>query len=158
MLRIGNTGAVLSIALISGASLQLRQPQAADIQIARSAAWTFCAGVPPEELSGMFRAVLAQTLVLRCLQSWDGIGDADGNIIDIARDAQGNLTPISRDAVASLLSIPLVFDAVERDLLLPIFRQADEKNASSPSPNGTSPGASKVELAPVAAAPIAGSA
>lgn len=156
MLRIGNTGA-LTIALIGGAALHLRQPQAADIQVARSVAWTFCAGVPLDELAAMSSAVLAQTLLLRLLQSWEGIGDADGNVIEIARDDQRNLTPASRDAVSLLLAMPAVFDAVERDLLLPLFRQAVEKNASSPLPNGTSPGASKEVLSMVEGAPIAGS-
>jgi len=61
---------------------------------------------------------------------WSGVGDADGSPIEP--------TPETIDA---LLEVWQAFDAIDRLYVAPALIQADEKNASSPSPKGTSAGA-----------------
>lgn len=158
MIRLNTQHSTWSIDLGGGAALHLRPIQPADVQVARGIAATFSKDSEDAERNSLYRAVLAQTLLLRLLQSWDGIGDAEGAPIDVARDEAGNLLPATKEAVSALLSLASVFSAVEDALTIPLFLQAAEKNASSPSLNGTSPGASKVEQAPAAGEPIAGNA
>ncbi len=144
MLRIERTRTPETIDLGDGAALHLRQPDVADIVIARTAAADTLLDLEDDDRGAAFRATFARKLLSRCLTSWEGIGDADGNAIEP-----------SPDAVESLLAIPRVFDLVETKLVLPIFLRSEEKNASSPSLNGTSPGALKGEPGAAADAPIA---
>ena len=79
-----------------------------------------------EERAMAFAKALARCAVL----DWEGIGDADGNVIDP-----------SPDAIDALLDIWPIFEAfqliyVSKGLLL-----EQEKNVSSPLPNGPSVGA-----------------
>ena len=66
-----------------GAVLNLRAVQPADVQIARSTAAVFTTGMRDEdpERGPLFRSVLAQTLLQRCLTSWEGIGNAQGEVM-----------------------------------------------------------------------------
>ena len=61
---------------------------------------------------------------------WEGVGDADG-------------TPVSPspENIDALLELWQAFDAIDRLYIAPALILADEKNASSPSPNGISAGA-----------------
>jgi hypothetical protein len=61
---------------------------------------------------------------------WTGVGDADGSPVEP--------TP---DTIDALLEVWQAFDAIDRLYVAPALIQADEKNASSPLPNGTSAGA-----------------
>jgi hypothetical protein len=61
---------------------------------------------------------------------WTGVGDAKGSPVEP--------TP---DMIDALLEVWQAFDAIDRLYVAPALIQADEKNASSPSPNGTSAGA-----------------
>jgi len=102
---------------VRGALLHFRAPSPADILISRSAADGFVKGVPDGEKTSIWRAAVAEALMGRCLESWEGIGDAEGNPI-----------PPTRDAICALLSFADVFDAVEKQIVLPIFTRYAEKN------------------------------
>jgi hypothetical protein len=85
----------------------------------------------PNEASDETRAMaFAKALARRAVLNWEGIGDADGNVIDP-----------SPEAIDALLNIWPIFEAfqltyVSRGLLL-----EQEKNASAPLPSGNSAGA-----------------
>jgi hypothetical protein len=85
-----------------------------------------------EDASDDERAVaFAKALARRAVLAWEGIGDADGNAMDP-----------SPEGIDALLDIWPIFEAfqltyVSRGLLL-----ETEKNASAPSPSGTTAGAS----------------
>ena len=85
----------------------------------------------PEEASDEERALaFAKALARRALLDWEGVGDADGNVI----------TP-SPQAIDALLDIWPIFEAfqlvyVSKGLLL-----EQEKNVSAPSPTGPLAGA-----------------
>ena len=74
---------------------------------------------------------MAKAVARRALLDWEGVGDAEGNVIDP-----------STAAIDALLDIWPIFEAfqlvyVSKGLLL-----EQEKNASALSPNGPSAGAS----------------
>ena len=85
----------------------------------------------PEAASDEERAVaFAKALARRAVLAWEGIGDADGNLIEPGPDA-----------IDALLDLWPIFEAfqltyVSRGLLL-----EQEKNVSAPLPNGPSAGA-----------------
>jgi hypothetical protein len=65
------------------------------------------------------------------IRDWEGVGDADGNPM-----------PPTPERIDALLDLPPLYDAFERDHVGPALLLDEEKNASAPSPNGTSAGAS----------------
>ena len=75
-------------------------------------------------------AVFAAALARRAIVDWDGVGDADGNVLAA--------TPEGIDALLSLWPIFEAFNLhyASRGMLLDA-----EKNGSAPSPTGTSAGA-----------------
>ena len=75
-------------------------------------------------------AVFAAALARRAIADWEGVGDADGNLLTV-----------SPEGIDALLSLWPIFEAfnllyVSRGMLLDA-----EKNGSAPSPTGTSAGA-----------------
>lgn len=85
----------------------------------------------PEATSDEERALIfAKALARRAVLDWEGVGDAEGNVIDPGPQA-----------IDALLDIWPIFEAfqlvyVSKGLLL-----EQEKNGSAPSPNGVSVGA-----------------
>lgn len=84
----------------------------------------------PEGSNDERAAVFAGALARRAVVDWEGVGDADGNVL-----------PVSPEGIDALLSLWPIFEAfnmhyVSRGMLLDA-----EKNASAPSPTGTSVGA-----------------
>ena len=93
-----------------------------------------------DERATLFAGALAR----RAVVNWDGVGDADGNIL-----------PVTPEGVDALLSFWPIFEAfnllyVSRGMLLDA-----EKNASAPSPTGTLEGATATARSAAANAPIA---
>lgn len=64
------------------------------------------------------------------ITEWEGVGDADGNPV-----------PPAPENIDALLELWQAFDAIDRLYVAPALIGVDEKNASSPSPNGISAGA-----------------
>ena len=84
----------------------------------------------PDSSNDARAAIFAGALARRAVVDWEGVGDAEGNVL-----------PVSPDGIDALLSLWPIFEAfnlhyVSRGMLLDA-----EKNASAPSPIGTSAGA-----------------
>ena len=89
-------------------------------------------------------AIFAGALARRAVVNWDGVGDAEGNVL-----------PVTPEGIDALLSLWPIFEAfnlhyVSRGMLLDA-----EKNASAPSPTGTSAGATATAQPAAPNAPIA---
>jgi hypothetical protein len=89
-------------------------------------------------------AAFAGALARRAVVDWDGVGDAEGNVL-----------PVSPEGIDALLSLWPIFEAfnllyVSRGMLLDA-----EKNGSAPSPTGTSAGATATARPAGASAPNA---
>jgi len=85
----------------------------------------------PDEASDEERAMaFAKALARRAVLDWEGIGDADGNAIDP-----------SPEAIDALLDIWPIFEAFQLTYVSKGLLLEQEKNASAPSPSGSSAGA-----------------
>ena len=88
----------------------------------------------PEEASDEERAVaFAKALARKAILSWEGIGDADGTPIDP-----------SPKAIDALLDIWPIFEAFQLTYVSKGLLLEQEKNVSTPLPNGPSAGATAI--------------
>jgi hypothetical protein len=62
--------------------------------------------------------------------AWEGVGDAEGNPL-----------PVTHGAVTALLEVWPIFEAFQLDYVAKGLVLEQEKNVSTPSPSGTSAGA-----------------
>ena len=88
--------------------------------------------------------VMAKAVARRVVTGWEGVGDADGNPV-----------PVSPEGIDALLDIWPVFEAFQTRCLAPHLMLEQEKNASSPLPNGASEGAMPIAPPARATAPTA---
>ena len=98
----------------------------------------------PEASNDVRAAIFAGALARRAVVDWEGVGDADGNVLRV-----------SPEGIDALMSLWPVFEAfnlhyVSRGMLLDA-----EKNASAPSPTGTSVGATATARPAEVSAPTA---
>ncbi|MFD1510639.1 hypothetical protein [Lacimonas salitolerans] len=85
----------------------------------------------PEDATDETRAMaFAKALARRAVLDWEGIGDADGVPIEP-----------SPEAIDALLDIWPIFEAFQLTYVSKGLLLEQEKNASAPSPTGTSAGA-----------------
>ncbi len=85
----------------------------------------------PEKASREEQALaMAKAVARRVVTGWEGVGDAEGNPV-----------PVNPEGIDALLDIWPVFEAFQTRILAPHLVLDAEKNASSPSPTGTSAGA-----------------
>ena len=85
----------------------------------------------PEDASDEDRAVaFAKALARRAVLAWEGVGDADGQPIDP-----------SPEAIDALLDIWPIFETFQLSYVSKGLLLEQEKNASAPSPSGSSAGA-----------------
>ena len=85
----------------------------------------------PEQASKEEQAlVMAKAVARRVVTGWEGVGDADGKPV-----------PVTPEGIDALLDIWPVFEAFQTRCLAPNLMLDAEKNASAPSPTGTSVGA-----------------
>ncbi len=87
----------------------------------------------PDASNDSRAAVFAGALARRAVVDWDGVGDAEGNVL-----------PVSPEGIDAVLSLWPIFEAfnlqyVSRGMLLDA-----EKNGSAPSPTGTSVGVTAI--------------
>lgn len=73
---------------------------------------------------------MAKAVARRVVTAWEGVGDAEGNPVDV-----------SPEGLDALLDIWVLFDAFQNKYLASGFLLESEKNGSAPSLNGTSAGA-----------------
>ena len=98
----------------------------------------------PKASNDQRAAIFAGALARRAVLDWEGVGDAEGNVL-----------PVSPEGIDALLSLWPIFEAfnllyVSRGMLLDA-----EKNASTPSPTGTSEGATPTARRAGASVPTA---
>ena len=91
-----------------------------------------------EESALAFAKALARVAIL----DWEGVGDADGNPI-----------PVSPEAIGALLDIWPLFEAFQTGYVAKGLLLEQEKNASPPSPTGSSVGATDTARAASPAEP-----
>lgn len=77
--------------------------------------------------------VMAKAVARRVVTGWEGVGDANGKPV-----------PVTPEGIDALLDIWPVFEAFQTRCLAPHLMLDAEKNASAPSPNGTSAGATPI--------------
>ncbi|MBC9248614.1 hypothetical protein H4P12_18305 [Paracoccus sp. 11-3] len=74
--------------------------------------------------------IFAKALARRAVLAWEGVGDADGNVIDPGPEA-----------IDALLDIWPIFEAFQLVYVSKGLPLEQEKNVSAPLPSGTSAGA-----------------
>ena len=85
----------------------------------------------PDEATNEDRAlVFAKALARRAVLEWEGVGDEDGEPLDL-----------SPEGVDALLDIWPIFEAFQAGYVAKALVLEREKNVSAPSPTGTSAGA-----------------
>jgi len=128
MLTLDLTNAPRWHALAPGVRVQLR-PLTTALMVATRADPEVEA--VPEDATDETRAMaFAKALARRAVLAWEGIGDADGNVI----------TP-SPEAIDALLDIWPIFEAFQLSYVSKGLLLEQEKNASAPLPTGSSAGA-----------------
>ncbi|MBM3552164.1 MAG: hypothetical protein FJX45_10430 [Alphaproteobacteria bacterium] len=152
MIRIGKPKRGLVLPLGPGASLTYRQATSIDREAALHAAREFfqsvragaralselgldigdAASLTEDEglSSGVSLLVFNVELCMRCVASWEGVGDETG--------AQLALT---RENVADLLRDPALYALISSALMARLVEMDEEGNASALSPNGAPAGA-----------------
>ena len=76
---------------------------------------------------------MAKAVARRAVLDWDGVGDADGNVV-----------AVSPEGIDALLEIWPVFEAFQTGYVAKGLMLDAEKNVSAPLPNGPSAGASGI--------------
>lgn len=108
------------------------------VRAARRAVRKFIADnqdMPADELADETADLFSATLIRLGLRGWKGLGDVAGKPI-------GKPTTETVDA---FLADPLLFDQADAAYVLPWAEGTQEKNGSSPSPNGISTGATRAK-------------
>ncbi|SMH51064.1 hypothetical protein [Maritimibacter sp. HL-12] len=83
-------------------------------------------GTSDDEIAVVFGKVLAERAIL----DWEGVGDADGNP-----------TPVTPEGIAALLDVWPIFERFQMGYVAKGLELEAEKNASAPSPTGSTAGA-----------------
>lgn len=73
---------------------------------------------------------MAKAVARRAVLDWEGVGDADGNVV-----------PVSPEGIDALLEIWPIFEAFQTEYISKGLLLDAEKNVSAPLPNGSSAGA-----------------
>jgi len=95
--------------------------------------------LPKDTSQEQMALLMAKAVARRVVTDWEGVGDADGNPV-----------PVTPEGIDALLDIWPVFEAFQTRCLAPHLMLEQEKNVSSPLPNGGSAGA-KATAQPVKA-------
>lgn len=128
MLTLDLTNAPFWCELVPGVRVKLRPLTTALMVAARSD--PAIADLPKEARTEEAALAMAKALARSAILDWEGIGDAEGNVIAV--------TP---DAVDALLDIWPIFEAFQSLYVAKGLLLDAEKNASSPLPSGSSEGA-----------------
>lgn len=128
MIRLNLTSEPRWLDLTAGLRLQVAPVTTAIMAAARSdiAASDVSEDLPQEALA----VTMAKAVARRVILDWQGVGDAEGNPV-----------PVTQEGIDALLDIWPIFEAFQRDCLAPHLMLNQEKNASAPSPTGSSAGA-----------------
>lgn len=83
-------------------------------------------GTPDDSIAVIF----AKAIAIRAIVDWEGVGDADGTPL-----------PVSPDGIDALLDLWPIFEKFQTAYVAKGLELEAEKNASPPSPTGSSVGA-----------------
>ena len=129
MLTLDLTNAPRWQDLVPGVRVQLRPLTTALMVATRSYP---AVEAMPTDASDEERAVaFARALARRAVLAWEGVGDAEGNVLDP-----------SPEAIDALLDLWPVFEAFQLTYVSKGLLLESEKNVSAPLPSGPSAGAS----------------
>lgn len=109
------------------------------VRAARRAVRKFIAKHPDlddEELADETGDLFSGTLIRLGIRGWKGLGDTKGKLL-------GQPTP---ERIEEVLADPVLFDQIDAAYVVPWAKAAKEKNGSSPSPSGTSTGATRGKI------------
>jgi len=131
MLRLNLARAPYWIDLGLGVRVKVEPLTTALMVAARSdpAIRNLSAGTPDDEIAVIFGRVLAERAIL----DWEGVGDAEGNP-----------AAVSPESIAALLDIWPIFERFQMGYVAKGLELEQEKNASAPSPNGSTAGAKAI--------------
>ena len=133
MLTLDLTNAPYWCELVPGVRVKLRPLTTALMVAARSD--LAIADLPKEARTEEAALAMAKALARCAILDWEGIGDAEGEPL-----------PVSPDAVYALLDIWPIFEAFQSLYVAKGLLLDAEKNVSSPSPSGSSAGATATAL------------
>ncbi len=128
MIRLNLSTAPRWIDLLPGLRLEVAPVTTAIMASARSDA--SLDNLDPDAPKEVLAVAMAKAVARRVITDWEGVGDDAGNPV-----APGP------DGIDALLDIWPVFEAFQNKILGQHLLLDAEKNASAPSPNGTSAGA-----------------
>jgi hypothetical protein len=90
---------------------------------------TIAPGTPDDSIAVTF----AKAIAARAIVDWEGVGDANGDPI-----------PVSPEAIDALLDLWPIFEKFQTAYVAKGLELEAEKNASAPSPSGSSVGATAI--------------
>lgn len=88
------------------------------------------AALPEDATDEESALVFAKALARNTVTDWEGVGDADGNVV-----------PVSPEGINALLDVWPLFEVFQIDYVAKGLVLDQEKNVSAPLPNGPSAGA-----------------
>jgi hypothetical protein len=127
MLMLDLSNAPRWLDLLPGVRLKLRPLTTALMVSAR--ADPAVEALPPEATTEELALAMAKAVARRAVLDWEGVGDAEGNPVDV-----------SPEGIDAFLEIWPAFEAFQGAYVAKGLLLEQEKNASAPSPNGTSAG------------------
>jgi hypothetical protein len=128
MLTLDLTNAPRWVDLLPGVRLRLRPLTTALMVSAR--ADPALEALPAEATTEELALAMAKAVARRAVLDWEGVGDAEGNPVDV-----------SPEGIDALLEIWPAFEAFQGAYVAKGLLLEQEKNASSPSPTGPTAGA-----------------
>jgi hypothetical protein len=134
--------------IMDGVRIRMKPITIAAMLVARERVMQELGELSPEteedERNAFLSAGLTCNLARLGTVEWEGITGIDGEP-----------APVTRDNIDSVLSIWQVFDKINRLYVSPYLALEAEKNASAPSPNGASEGATPIAMPAETSAPSA---
>ena len=128
MLRLDLSREPRRVELLPGVTLELAPLTTAAMTAAQTDPAVL--GLPEDTTDAETALAVAKALARRLVLDWEGVGDADGAPI-----------PVSPEAVDALLDLWPAFEAFQAKVVAKALLLDAEKNASAPSPNGATAGA-----------------
>ncbi|WP_374649100.1 hypothetical protein [Rhizorhabdus sp.] len=155
--------------ILPGVRVQFRPIEPRDWRAAKRAAREALEsdeGASDTELIELAGDAFSRELIRRGIVAWEGVGDADGNVIEPTqdvfrvddqgkpvRDEAGRLILQQRGSISLFLADPRRFEACDLAYVVPLAERSREGNASAGSPNGTSVMATPASATASSAAP-----
>jgi len=128
MLRLDLSREPRRVELLPGVTLELAPLTTAAMTAAQTDPTLL--DLPEDATDAETALAVAKALARRIVLDWEGVGDADGAPI-----------PVSPEAVDALLDLWPAFEAFQAKVVAKALLLDAEKNASAPSPNGATAGA-----------------